>query len=148
MLYVLHHEDDHERPGEIHQANKLYVDDLKEYDDLLAEMGHKHIKMNAPGLVPPEKFYVDLKTQTLTNRPIMPIDVSKARIKAGAKDDSAVLKNCPAGAKFEIITGGVSVFLGLLDGTELELYIPVPCIYRVTLDFWPYQKFTVEIEAA
>jgi hypothetical protein len=75
----------------------------------------------------------------------MPIEVSATRIKAGR---SAVLKNIPAGARFEVRAANVSIHAGPLDGTELEIFIPVPCTYRVQLDRWPYQPFVAEIEAA
>lgn len=146
MLYAVHYTDG-ETPGEIHQSNKVYYDDVKPYEDVLNNLGHSYLKLNSPGLLPPDRFFVDVKQQQLCDRPLMQIAVSKTQIKAGSTTDSAVLKGCPAGAKFDITTGGVSVFSGLLDGTEMEIFIPVPCIYRITLDFWPFQQFAVEIEA-
>lgn len=140
MLYALHHED-----GQIHQANKLY-DEPGRYDTLLNDLGHTYVKADAPGLLPPEHWYVDVKAKELCERPIMPIEVTKLRIKAGGKD-STVLKNCFAGARFDVRTMNESIHSGLLDGTELELFIPVPCIYRITLDYWPYKQFQVDIEA-
>lgn len=148
MLFALHDDD-----GKIHQANKVY-DDHRKYVGLLRDLGHRFVAVNAPGLLPPEHWHVDIKPRyrgqrltELKERPVMQIEVTKTRIKAGSKDDSAVLKNIPAGARFEVLTSNTSIHSGLLDGTELELFIPVPCIYRVTLDLWPYKQFQVDIEA-
>jgi hypothetical protein len=83
----------------------------------------------------------------LCERPVMPITVSKTRIKAGA-NDSALFQNIPKKANCSIATMGAAVYGGVLDSDELELAIPVPCVYRVTFELWPYKRFEVDIEAA
>lgn len=139
MLFALYNED-----GSIHQANKVY--EPEGYDKLLLDRGHTFVAANFPGPVSPEHWFVNVKAQEICERPPMQVEVSKTRIRCG-NSDFALLKNCPLGATFTISTGGVAVHSGLLDGTDLELYIPVPCVYRVVLDLWPYKTFTVEIEA-
>ena len=144
MLYALHDDD-----GQIHQANKLYEGRKghRKYRGMLRNLGHRFVVADAPGLLPPELWYVDVKGQELCKRPPMAIDVSKTRIKCGTKD-SALLTNCPARARFTIHTSGVEIHAGELDATELELFIPVPCVYRVRIECFPYKAFSVDIEAA
>jgi hypothetical protein len=133
----------YEPDGRIIQGIKVY--DQPNYAELLTEHGYKFVSRNSPGILSPDLFFVS--GGELTERPPMPIKVSKTRVKAGGRD-SAVLTGIPDGARFDVSTSNVSVHSGPLDGTELELFIPVPCIYRVRLDRWPFQTFTVEIEAA
>lgn len=139
MLFALYNED-----GSIHQANKVY--DPKGYDQLLLERGQKFVAAECPGPVSPDHWFVNVASQELCERPVMPIQVNKTRIKCG-NSDFALLTKCPLGSSFVISTSGVAVHSGLLDGSALELYIPVPCIYRVVLNRWPFKTFTAEIEA-
>lgn len=139
MLFCLYNED-----GSIHQSNKVY--DPEGYDKLLLDRGHKFIAVNHHMPLPPDHFMVDIGAKEICERPVMPIEVSKTVIKAG-DDDSALFTNCPKDATFSISTGGIPLYGANLDATELELHIPVPCVYRVTFDLWPFKQFTIDIEA-
>jgi hypothetical protein len=137
MFYAVYEPD-----GRIIQGIKVY--DQPDYAKLLNEHGYKFVARNSPGLLSDQHWYV--RDAELTERPLMPVEVSRTRIQAGGRD-SAVLRGIPAGARFEITTSNITVHSGPLDGDELELFIPVPCIYRVRLDLWPFQTFGVDIEA-
>lgn len=140
MLYALYTPD-----GKIHQANKVY-DPSPGYDKLLNDEGYKFVKADAPGLLPPEQWYVDVKAEELCERPVMSIEISKTVIKAG-DDDSALLTGIPKGAKFEVATGGSLVWSGVMDGAEeLEVSMPVPCKFVVVINLWPFRSFNAEIE--
>lgn len=137
MLYALYNED-----GSIHQANKVY-DEPGSYDDLLNERGDKFVKVNAPGLLPPENWYVS--GGALTERPTMPTTAFASVIKAGT---SALLLNVPKGAAVTIVAAGAEIHsIPKLDGDELEFSIPVPCKYTARVKMWPYRDCVLEIEA-
>lgn len=143
MLYAIHHDDDHATPGAIHQANKVYVDDLKPYETMLGDLGHKHVKANLPGLLPPELWYVN--KSEITSRPVMQSVAKANTIKAGK---SALITGIPKGAAVDISSGGTTIYsLPALDGDELQFTIPVPCKYRVVLRLWPYQDCSIDVEA-
>jgi hypothetical protein len=139
MLFALYNED-----GSIHQANKVY--DPTGYDDLLNERDYKFVSVNTSGPLSPDHWMVSTAIKELCERPTMKIEVNKTRIKCGDKD-SALFTNCPKQASFCITTSGIPIQSGVLDATELEIYIPLPCVYRVTFDMWPFKQFAVDIEA-
>lgn len=139
MLFALYNED-----GSIHQANKVY--DPTGYGDLLNERGYKFVAAQVEGPLSPDHWMVDIKAKELCERPVMNVSVSKTWVKCGDKD-SALFTNCPKQASFCITTSDTPIHSGVLDATELEVYIPVPCIYRVTLNCWPFKPFAVDIEA-
>jgi hypothetical protein len=140
MLYALYNDD-----GSIHQANKVY--DCNDYDKLLLDRGLKFVSANLPGPVSPDHWLVDTTANALCERPVMPITVNKTLVKAGA-NDSALFQNIPRKANCSISTMSAVVYGGVLDSDELEIAIPVPCIYRVAFELWPYKRFEVDIEAA
>jgi hypothetical protein len=142
MLYALHHEN-----GQIHQANKLYGgdDDHKKYDILLGDLGHTYVKANAPGLLPPEHWMVDVKAQEICERPVMQTAAFAPVIKAGT---NALLLNIPKGAAVAISAAGSVIHsIPKLDGDELEFPIPVPCKYRAMVTLWPFKDCAIDIEA-
>lgn len=146
MLYAIHDRDS----GEIYQANKLYVgnDELKKYEGDTTDLGHKFVKRNASGLLPPEHWYVDVKAEDLVSRPIMQATAYANTIKAGT---NAVLLNLPIGADITIMAVGyqtpVHVF-PKVDGDELEFPLAdVPCIYQAIIRKFPHKDCTITIEA-
>jgi hypothetical protein len=151
MLYALYNPD-----GSIHQANKVYDhegDDergKKSYDGLLSDLGHKFVKVaNAPGLLPPDHYFVDVTAEEIRERPMMgAIEVNKTRIICGDQD-SCLITGIPKKATARVtMRDGTEVYPPfVLDAEQLEISIPVPCVYRVWLDLWPYKTFTVDIEA-
>lgn len=144
MLYVLYNPD-----GSIHQCNKLYDHNTTgKYDELMNDLGHTFVKdEQLPGLLPPEHFMVHTGLKEIQERPVMNISVSKTRILCGDKD-SALLTGCPNKASVQIFSSGYAIYPAFtLDATELEISIPVPCIYKVMIDCWPYKTFIATIEA-
>jgi hypothetical protein len=136
--------------GEIIQANKMY-DPPVNHGKLLDDLGQKYIAVELPNPVHQDGFYIDVKASELCERPIMPISVSKNVIKAGG-NDSTLIRDIPTGVTFAIVACGAAIYPApgqsdILDGTELEISIPVPCVYTVILNKWPYKTFKVEIEA-
>lgn len=137
MFFAVHNEE-----GRITQGNKVY--DPEGYEDLLREHNYKFVAANVPGLLLPDDWYVTSKE--LHQRPTMPIEVSKTTIRVGV-NDSALFTNCPAKATFTVRASGAVIYSGTLDATVLEISIPVPCVYEVELNLWPYRTFTQRIEA-
>ncbi len=152
MLYILYNPD-----GSIHQANRVYDPEpagQQSYDELLNEKEEAFVKIeNAPALLPPDKFYVDVAAKEVVKRPIMPITVSATVIKAGDEKNGAIFRNIPKGVTYAIygpydaLIYPVPGTSNLFPATELELSIPMPCTYRVEFELWPYQKFSINIEA-
>ena len=142
MLYAIHHGDDHATPGAIYQANKVYVSDLKPYENVLGDLGHKHVKVNLPGLLPPESWFV--WKGSIFGRPRMH-PVATKYVKAGA---DAVITDIPMGAAIDILAAGVSIAsLPSLDGDELQFTMPTcPCRVRVIIRKWPYQDCSIYVE--
>lgn len=128
--------------GRIVQANKVY--DPTGYEDLLREHGHAFVTANVPGVLPPEDWFV--MTKELRERPTMPVEVNKTVIKCGDAD-AAVFTNCFRGSTLNVTTGGTTVYNIKMDSTNVEISIPVPCVYQVTFDLWPFRTFTARIEA-
>jgi hypothetical protein len=141
MLYAIHDRDS----GEIYQANKVYVsdDELKKYESEVTNLGHAFVKVNAPGLLPPDDWYVS--GGELRERPMMRTKAFASVIKAGT---SALLLKIPRGAAVTISAAGAEIHsIAKLDGDELEFPIPVPCKYRAVVRMWPYRDAVLEIEA-
>jgi len=146
MLYAIHNPE----TGEITQANKVFVspEDLKPYEAMLIEFGQRFVKKaDAPGLLPPERWYVDVKAGEFVARPAMDACAEASTIKAGA---DAVITGIPKGASLDVYATGyqVPVFSqGSLDADEIEFPMPAPCRYRVLIRRWPYQDCAIDIEA-
>lgn len=139
MLYVVHDES-----GAIEQANKLYSFDEKDYDSRLHDDGQKFIKVEKMSTLPdPDHYHVFRRR--LRDRPVMPIKIDKTIIKAGGSD-AAVITGIPRKAKIMVFAANELIF-NLKDLDELEVPIPVPCIYFIRIQNYPYKDFTVSIEA-
>ena len=142
MLYALHDGD-----GRIHQANKLYDADTERYDNLLNDLGHAYVKANAPALLPPEHWMVDVKAKEICERPVMRATAFAPIIKAGT---NALLLNIPKGADVTILAVGGAVIRSILklDGDELEFpVVSVPCKYTAVISLWPFKDCMIDIEA-
>jgi len=135
----------YEPTGQITQANKVY--DPDGYDKLLDDQGHSYLALQSNTLPSFEHWYVDVGANELAERPLMPVEVSKSAIKAGA-DDTALITGIPKNAKVTIFAAGAVLHtLDPVDAIELEIAIPVPCVYSVRIELWPYRECKLNIEA-
>lgn len=144
MLYALYDE-----KGEIYQSNKVYVegDDLANYEKVINDLGKPFVKLQFPGLIQPDLAYVDMSDKQLCERPNMDtIIVDKSVIIAG-DPNGALITGIPNAASYRVIGAGVEIASGLMDATEMQIIIPVPMIYTVLFDLWPYRTRTIEIKA-
>ncbi|MCB1393242.1 hypothetical protein [Nitrobacter sp.] len=128
--------------GRITQANKVY--DPKGYDRRLDEAGVNYVKVNHPGVLSPDEWMVI--DGAPTERPVMAIAINKVAIKAG-DNDAAVLTGAPKDVAFSVSVQGSEVWSGTLPDGELELSVPTPGLYQITLTKWPYRDFAMTIEA-
>lgn len=142
MLYALYRPD-----GSIWQANQIYHD-AKQYENLLREQqqGDFVAVQKSATLISPDAWFVDTKRCELMERPPMPIEINKTRIRTGP-DDAALFTKVPANATVTVLAAGETIHSGLMDATELELHIPVPMIYTVIFSLFPYRNFQTQIEA-
>lgn len=135
----------HDATGMLTQANKVYAPEG--YGKLLDDAGLTHVAIDTNTLPSFKDWYVNVSAKELIERPIMPIEVNKTAIKAGGID-SALITGIPKNAK--VVVAAVNAVLHTidpLDATELEIAIPVPCIYRITISVWPFKDQTISIEA-
>jgi hypothetical protein len=143
MLYAIYLPD-----GSIQQANKAYDPEGLDYDNQLNDIGHKFVKVNSPGLLPPDFWYVDVNAKELVVRPVMQVNVNKTIIHCGDQD-SCIITGIPKQAKARVtLRDGTEIYPSfVLDAAELEISIPTPCTWQVHLDLWPYQTCTINVEA-
>lgn len=79
-------------------------------------------------------------------RPYMTIHLDKNVIKAGG-NDTAVLTGAPKGVGFVVEALGEVIFDGDLPDGEIEIGIPTPVTYTITLRKWPWRDVRVNIQA-
>lgn len=133
--------------GRIDQANKIF-DDVSDgrVEDLMREMGQKWVSHPDMNLVSPDFWYVDTGEVKLTERPVMSIVQDKKIIKAG-EVDSAIFTGIPKGSKLVVSCANAIIHELEMPETSLELSIPVPCVYKVVFNLWPYRTAEFEVEA-
>jgi hypothetical protein len=135
----------HDATGMLTQANKVY--DPEGYDKLLDDAGLTYVAVDTNTLPSFKDWYVNVSAKELIERPVMPIEINKTVIKAGGID-SALITGIPKNAK--VVVAAVNTVLHTidpLDATELEIAIPVRCVYRITISLWPFKDQTISIEA-
>jgi hypothetical protein len=146
MLYAIYDAD----TGRISQANKLFVgpDALKDYEQLLANLGHQFVGEQRSALLPPEYWFVN--AGKITERPAMEARALETTVKAGG---SAVVVSIPQGASIDVLGIGAGIAPtavwshARLDGDEFEFPAPVPMTYRVVIKLWPFQDSVIDIAA-
>jgi hypothetical protein len=141
MLFVVYNKDS----GDIDQAVKNY--EPAGYDKLLEDRGLNFIvRDDIHQLIKPGFAYVDIKTEELLERPDMPITLDNEKILAGK--GSAIFRGIPRDAKLTIAAAGAILHqLDPFDSDELELSIPLPCTYVITIQKWPFKDYQKSIEA-
>lgn len=134
----------HDPDGRVTQSNKLF--DPTGYADMLRERQMTFVEHDGPGPINLEAHWV--RNGELTAREAMPVTVSATSIKAGGKE-VAIFSGVPRGARVTISTGGLPpIWNGIADGKPFDLPIPVPCIYVVTVDLWPFRTWSTEVTAS
>jgi len=146
MMYAVYDES-----GRITQANQVYGADPK-LEPMMRDLGQTFVKDNR-SLVSPDHWYVSLKPRhcgppraRLRERSTMPITQSATTIRAGGKE-SVVFRNIRKGARCTISSGGYGLYDLTMEDEELEISIPVPCIYQVKFTLWPHREQTFKVEA-
>ncbi len=124
------------------QSNKVF--EAEGYGDLLASHDMKFIMTDSSEPLGLSDWWVN--KGELLERPEFPIMQSKTVIKAGDQD-SSLFTNVPKDCRVTIIAAGSAIYNDILDATELEIAIPVPCIYKVTFEKFPYKPKAFTIEA-
>jgi hypothetical protein len=134
----------HDAAGMLTQANKVY--DPAGYDKLLDEAGLTYVAVDTSALPSFQDWYVNVSAKELVERPSMSVEVNKTTIKAGA--DSALITGIPREASVKIhAVGQVLHAFDKLDADQIEISIPVPCSYTVTVELWPFKTWKTTIEA-
>ncbi|MFC0243686.1 hypothetical protein [Rhodopseudomonas telluris] len=138
MFYAIH--DD---AGRITQGSKVFAPD-EGYEKQLRDLGHSFATDPQAMLLSPDDWYVS--AGLLRKRPSLSVLAVRTRIKAGGAE-TGLLVGVPQAARVTITTGGVIQYQGIPGATELAIPIPVPCVYRVAIELWPYKTYVAEIEA-
>lgn len=129
--------------GKLTQSNKLY--DPTGYADRLNELSLKHVPSNHARPLQLDRWHV--KNGELTQRGVMPIVISRTVIKAGDRD-FAVLSGVPKGAMITITCGRFMIMnRQSVPPGQIEISIPVPCTYHVTVECMPFRPFVATITA-
>ena len=79
-------------------------------------------------------------------RPIMTAKLDKTRISPGGVDGTTI-RGVPKGAQLTIFAGDIQFFSETIDSTKVELSAPVPGVYTVVLQKWPYRDWRAEVLA-
>ncbi|MGB3042439.1 MAG: hypothetical protein WBB98_04565 [Xanthobacteraceae bacterium] len=138
MMYAVY-----DSVGRITQGSELFHEEYAKTESIMHDLGQVWVK-ESRSLVSPDEWYV--AKRALTERPVMQISLSTKTIRAGTSD-AAVFLGIPKGARCDVASGGNSIYSLAMDDPELEISIPVPCIYRVKFSLWPYRDALFEIEA-
>lgn len=146
MQYVFHNPD-----GKIEHAQKVYLSEqeLRAYEQRLTDEVKPFIAVEGvSGLLNPDKIWINEATpQLLCDRPTMPVTVDRTKIIAGGSD-TLVIRNIPRAATIRVLSSNIEIYAPMaLDTDEVEMSIPVPCVYRFEFELWPYQTCVVEVEA-
>ena len=141
MLFAIHDKD----TGQITQANKVFVEDFESYAKLLGDLGHTFVQENRDALLPPERWFVDVKAGALCERPMMQAEAQSGVVRVGTP---AVILNIPKGSGIDVLAAGETIWsIAALDGDELQFPMPdYPCKYRVVIRKWPYRDRVIDIE--
>lgn len=144
MLYSVYERG--EQDGRIVQATKTYGQ--PDYGKMLADHAMPYVAKDHPTLISDAEWYVGTTNEELRERPIMPIEIERNIIKAGV-NDACIARGIPRQASITVtMRDGTIIYpTSKYDSEELEISIPIPCTYRVVIDYWPYRTFTYEIEA-
>jgi hypothetical protein len=148
VFYGIYEGEDSATPGRFTQGNKHY-DPNDKYEDQIRALGQKFVKANIPNLLSPDQWMASTRPGSIVpyhKRPLMRAVIDKTTIKAGGSD-AAVLTGAPKNVRCMVHGAGELLFDIMLPNGEFELSIPAPITYRVVLEKWPYQMFTVDIEA-
>ncbi len=140
MLYLIHEN------GRIIQSNKVYsTDKLPEYEEVMRESGQQFIRLDAPGLINSDTFYV--KDESVCPRPAMMIpELSKLQLKADGKDQ-IIISGVPKGARVNVMVGPYSILDASVDDGSIELISDTPGILKVTIEAFPFIPWTQQFEA-
>jgi hypothetical protein len=135
LLYLVHDDD-----GRITQSNKHY--DHEGYDKVLADGGLKFITINTPKVLMPDEYYVN--EGVLRGRQPMAIRIDQQTMKAGKT--GVTLSNVPNPCRMTVSVGDLAVHNENVTDGSAYLESPVPGIYKISLDAWPYLPWTIEVE--
>lgn len=136
MLYLVHND------GRIHQANKVY--DHKGYDGLLRDEGYSFVKVDTPKLYSLEDWHI--VGGRPSRRPAMPVKVKDRIIKAG-NNRAFMLRGVPIKANVTVFAGGLQIEQFEAPSSSIEIEPPCPGIFRVTIDRFPHQPWSIDLEA-
>ncbi|WBU27599.1 hypothetical protein OOZ54_12930 [Rhodopseudomonas palustris] len=138
MLYVI--PDD---AGRITQANKIF-EPTPEYEGQLRDAGHRFVTDPTKMIVSPDEFWVH--KEKLRKRPDLSVLAPRRTIKAGGAE-RAVLHGVPKAALVTLTMDGVMLYQGTPGEAVCEFALPLPGLYRFTIDLWPARLFVVEFGA-
>lgn len=132
--------------GRITQANKVYSHTEK-YEENLKAHDIDYVKLEHHSLISTDKWMVNKDKNfdgLVRRRPMMPVSYDKLVIKAGGVD-SAIIRT-PKKVACNIRGAQSEIWDFMLDDGELELAIPLPMIYTVRLQKWPYIDRVLNVE--
>ena len=133
----------HDEEGRITQSNKIYIE--TDYAKALNNHGFDKFVQSAHDR-PLDTYQKYVHNGDLCDRPQMQIVVDRTRIRAGG-NDAAKFSGIIPGTKATVWTSGINIGSEMIPVDKMELPIPVPCVYRVVFEKWPYKDLVIEVEA-
>ena len=134
--------------GRITQASKVYSH-IEQTEERYRDLDIKFLKLKHPRLLSADRWMIKgVKEDSLQvhRRQYMDITLDKFIIKAGGSD-TAVITGAPKGAEFTVESLGEVIHQGDLPNGEIEIGIPVPVSYKVTIRKWPWRDSQFIIQA-
>lgn len=129
--------------GRIDQGNKIYFPD-EQYEAAAKELGQLCFKASDTEVFNPDFWFAP--EGLMTSRPPMNILLNSNRIQCGDKG-AAVFEGLPKPVKWHLVCMGMIVHTDQSTKGKLEVQVPVPGLYEVRFDQWPYQESRFTFEA-
>lgn len=132
---------EHDEDGRILQSNQVFNND--KYADCLREHERKFIQHRGK--------YQNLHSHfvwngNLSERPTLRLKLSAKKVKPGS---GFKIAGIPAGANVNVKTSdGYELFNGVAPAKNLDFPTPVPAVYEVNIDKWPYRGWSASVEVS
>lgn len=139
MLYHVYDKDS----GFVSQSNKVF-DPPPTYEKIMADLGHIWIKQDTARFVAGDRI-MEWHGE-IVKRPDMPIITSKTTIKCGY-NDCIKFTGVPKPVKWRMECMDAIVHQEDMNQDFLEVSVPVPGLYKIIFEQWPYRDMAVEFEA-
>lgn len=130
--------------GKIIQSQKVFDDEGGAYGKVLRDREMRFVQHAG-------KFHADLSAHyvfkgELCDRQSMKVKIGRTTIGIG-EANGTTLTGVPWGAVLTIFAGSTQFFSEKIDGTRVDIHAPVPGIYTLHLDKFPFRPWQIQVIA-